>query len=158
MDKEKDYSYLDDPNYEKKRKKRLFILIILVFLTGLMLTVSTYAWFTANRIVSVNSLNVKIDSQGGIEISVDGLNWKTVLNEEELKNATSTYDSSLNQLPDSLEPTSYTGNPLKSVNSKSSYMKLHNSLYSSLYNTEYAWTVWFQLSHTALPRLITLVL
>ncbi len=106
---ENSYSYLDDPNYKEKRKKRLRILFLLLLLTGLMLGFSTYAWFTANRIVSVNSLNVKIDSQGGIEISVDGLNWKTAINEDELKGATDTYAASINQLPESLEPTSTVG-------------------------------------------------
>lgn len=107
--KEKNYDYLDDPKYKKHRKNRLKMLFILILLTGFMLAVSTYAWFTANRIVSVNSLNVRVDSQGGIEISVDGLNWKTMINEEELKNATSTYESSINMLPDSLVPTSSVG-------------------------------------------------
>lgn len=106
---EKKYDYLDDPKYQKNRKKRLKLLLLLILLTGLMLTVSTYAWFTANRIVSVNSLNVRVDSQGGIEISVDGLNWKTIINQEELKGATSTYETSLNQFPDSLVPTSTIG-------------------------------------------------
>ena len=108
--KEKNYDYLDDPKYKKTRRSRLKILFLLLLLTGVMLSISTYAWFTANRIVSVNSLNVHIDSQGGIEISVDGLAWKTVINEDELKGAVSTYPTSLNQLPDSLVPTSTVGN------------------------------------------------
>ena len=107
--KTKNYEYLNDPEYKKTRRKRMKLLLLLILLTGLMLTVSTYAWFTANRIVSVNSLNVRVDSQGGIEISVDGLSWKTVINQEELKGAVSTYESSLNQFPDSLIPTSTVG-------------------------------------------------
>ena len=106
---DKKYEYLDDPKYQKKRRKRLQLLLLLILLTGLMLTVSTYAWFTANRIVSVNSLNVHVESSGGIEISVDGLNWKTIINQEELKNAVDTYETSLNQFPESLIPTSTVG-------------------------------------------------
>ena len=108
--KDDKFDYLDNPEYQKHRKKRLYLLFLLILLTGVMLTVSTYAWFTANRIVSVNALNVKIDAQGGIEISVDGLNWKTVVNEDELKAAVDTYETSINQLPDSLIPTSTIGN------------------------------------------------
>ncbi len=131
MDNEKKYEYLDNPEYKKKRSNRLFLLIVLLLLTGIMLGFSTYAWFTANRIVSVNSLNVTIDSQGGIEISVDGLNWKTVVNEEELKNAIRTYSSSLNQLPDSLEPTSTIGSV------SSGFMNMYKGTTSSNENGDY---------------------
>ena len=107
---EKKFDYLDNPEHQKNRKRRLRILFLLIFMTGLMLSVSTYAWFTANRIVSVNSLNVRVESQGGIEISVDGLNWKTMINQDELKAAVDTYEASINQFPDSLVPTSTAGN------------------------------------------------
>ena len=106
---ENSFEYLDDSKYKDHRKNRLLLLFLLLVFTGFMLSVSTYAWFTANRIVSVNSLDVRIDSQGGIEISVDGLNWKTIINEEELKGAVNTYETSLNQFPDALEPTSSVG-------------------------------------------------
>lgn len=131
---EKSFDYLDDPKYQRKRKRRLKLLLILILLTGLMLTVSTYAWFTANRIVSVNSLNVKIDSQGGIEISVDGLNWKTIVNEDELKGAINTYETSLNQLPDSIVPTSTVG----TVNS--GFMNMYRGITTSNDDGEYILT------------------
>ena len=107
--KDKNLDYLEDPKYKERRKNRLLLLFFLLVFTGFMLSVSTYAWFTANRIVSVNSLNVHVESQGGIEISVDGLNWKTIINQEELEGAVSTYPASLNQFPDSLIPTSTVG-------------------------------------------------
>ena len=109
QNKDKNFEYLEDPKYKEHRKNRLLLLFLLVVFTGFMLSVSTYAWFTANRIVSVNSLNVHIESQGGIEISVDGLDWKTIINEDQLKTAVNTYETSRNQLPDSLEPTSTVG-------------------------------------------------
>lgn len=135
MEKNNDnFDYLDSTEYKSKRKNRLLLLILLLLLTGFMLSMSTYAWFTANRIVSVNSLNVRIDSQGGIEISVDGLNWKTIINEDELKGATSTYETSLNQLPDSLEPTSSIGAV------SSGFMAMYRGVTESNDNGEYILT------------------
>ena len=93
----------------RRSNKRLFWMLILLFFTALMLGTTSYAWFTSNRIVSVDSLNVHVQAQGGIEISVDGSNWKTIVTQEDLENAVSTYSVSLNQLPDQLEPVSTGG-------------------------------------------------
>ncbi len=104
-----DYSYLDDLDYKKKRKRRIGYLFLCLLLTGIMLAFSTYAWFTANRIVSVDSLNVHVEAQGGIEISVDGTNWKTVVTKDDIEGAGATYGSNINQLPERLEPVSTGG-------------------------------------------------
>lgn len=97
----------------KKKKKqngyRKFYLLILVLLSGIMLSTTTYAWFTVNRIVSINSLNVRVESQGGIEISADGTNWKSRLENDDLKNAINTYPTNVNQLPSKMEPVSTGG-------------------------------------------------
>ena len=89
--------------------KRLFWMFVLLLLTSMMLVTSSYAWFTSNRIVSVDSLNVHVQAQGGIEISVDGSAWKTIVTQDDLINAVSTYSGSINQLPDKLEPVSTGG-------------------------------------------------
>ena len=47
----------------KRKKYRLLILLLLLFGTGVMLATSTYAWFTSNKTVSVNSLSVSIDAK-----------------------------------------------------------------------------------------------
>ena len=100
---------IEESEEEKKQDKRLFILLVLFALTGVLLISSTYAWFTANRIVSVEALDVHVQAEGGIEISVDGSNWKTVVNQEEIENATTTYPGNTNQMPEKLEPVSTGG-------------------------------------------------
>ena len=107
--KNDDYSYLDDVNYNKKRKRRIWYLFLCLLLTGMMFTFSTYAWFTANRIVSVESLNVHVEAQGGIEVSVDGTNWKTIVTMDDIEGAGATYSTNINQLPERLEPVSTGG-------------------------------------------------
>lgn len=107
----KDIRQLDllDENDEKNQDRRLFVLLIIFALTGILLIGSTYAWFTANRIVSVDALNVNVQAEGGIEISVDGTNWKTIVKQDEIEGATSTYATNDNQMPDKLEPVSTGG-------------------------------------------------
>lgn len=96
-------------NKKKKRNKRLLYMFLLLFITTIMLATTTYAWFTANRIVSVDSLNVKVQSSGGIEISVDGTNWKTSVTQDDILGASATYGSNVNQLPEKFEPVSTGG-------------------------------------------------
>jgi len=94
-------------NTRKRRKRKLIILLLLLFATGIMLTTSTYAWFTANETVGVNTITVNIAAQNGIQVSADGTTWKSVVQTTDLTsvNAT-TYKTSVNQIPATLEPVS----------------------------------------------------
>ena len=89
-----------------KRRNSIWLLILMIVFTGVMLSTSTYAWFTVNRLVQVDSLNVKIEAQGGIDISVDGTNWKSQVTGEEIQNAGDNYSTHTNQLPEKMEPVS----------------------------------------------------
>ena len=90
----------------KKRRYRLFYLLLLLFITTITLSFSSYAWFTTNRLVKIDLLNVNVRAQGGIEISVDGTNWKSVLTVTDIEEARNNYPNSLNQVPSTLEPVS----------------------------------------------------
>ena len=57
---------------EKRSKKRLILLLLLLIITGVMLSTATYAWFTSNRTVTVEDIDVNVAASGGIQISVDG--------------------------------------------------------------------------------------
>ena len=91
---------------KKKRKRHLMFLLLLLFGTGIMLTTSTYAWFTSNQTVAVNTITVNIAAQNGIQVSVDGTNWKSIIQTTDIKTASTTYTGAKNQLPSSLEPVS----------------------------------------------------
>ena len=96
----------------KRRKYRLLILLLLLLGTGAMLATSTYAWFTSNKTVSVNSIKVNIDAKNGIQISADGTNWKSIVQTSDLTGVhATTYTSSVNQIPSTLEPVSTAGIP-----------------------------------------------
>jgi cell division septal protein FtsQ len=50
----------------KRRKRRIFFLFIWTLLLFLLLSTTTYAWFTVNRVVSIDSLDIKVNAKGGL--------------------------------------------------------------------------------------------
>ena len=64
---------------EEKRRKKLRTLILLLFLTIIMFGTATYAWFTANRNVTISTLNVHVEASNGLQISTNANNWKSVI-------------------------------------------------------------------------------
>ena len=96
---------------KRRNSKRILILLIALFFTTIMFTTTTYAWFTANKTVTVNTLTVNVAAQNGIQISADGTNWKSIVQTDDLKGVHSTtYTGSVNQIPESMEPVSTIGN------------------------------------------------
>ena len=94
---------------KRNQRKRVFILIIALFFTTVLFATSTYAWFTANKTVKVERLQVNVEAQNGIQISVDAINWKSLVQKDDIIGASSTYGGSVNQVPEKLEPVSTIG-------------------------------------------------
>lgn len=90
----------------KKRSKRILLLLMFTFVTGVLLSTSSYAWFTANKTVTVSSLNVNVEAQNGIQISTNGTTWKSVISNSDITGAHGTYAASVNQIPNKMEPVS----------------------------------------------------
>ncbi len=88
---------------DKKEKKKLSSLLLLLFISVIFLGTSTYAWFTSNKSVKINTLNVHVETQSGLQISTDATTWKTVISTNDI---TTGYAGATNQLPDNLEPVS----------------------------------------------------
>ena len=63
----------------KAIKQKLNNLLMILLLTAVLLIMSTYAWFTANRTVNIDAIDVKVATSSGLQISADGITWKTVL-------------------------------------------------------------------------------
>ena len=95
-----------EEDYKKRRKKFLFIWFF--FLTIFLSTI-TYAWFTSNRISDLQFFDIHVETDGGLEISENAIDWRAELTVEELKNAYKTYGSSLNQIPGVMKPMSSGG-------------------------------------------------
>jgi hypothetical protein len=94
---------------EKKKNKGLRSLILLLFLTIIMFGTSTYAWFTANRVVTINSLDVHVEASNGIQISTNATAWKSVITNPDIK--TGAYSGNVNQVPQEVTAVSTDGVP-----------------------------------------------
>ena len=89
-------------NYEKKRKRKIFLSILMILFVGIILTASTYAWFTANQTVTVQTIDVNVAAQNGLQVSTDGTSWKTVITNEDLLatlGSSTLYPGNTNMLP-----------------------------------------------------------
>jgi len=84
-------------NKKEEKKRKLRTLILLLFLTIIMFGTSTYAWFTANRVVTINSLDVHVEASNGIQISTDGESWKSVITNLDI--ISGAYTGAVNQVP-----------------------------------------------------------
>ena len=86
----------------KAKKRRVLLALLMLLLTGVMTATSTFAWFTANKTVSVSTINVNVAASSGLQISVDAKNWKPVITNEDLETVlaeSETYPTNTNQLP-----------------------------------------------------------
>ena len=92
----------------KERKNRLKSLVLLLFLTIVLLSTSTYAWFTANRSVAIDPINVQIAASSGLQISTNASEWKTLITNTDITGPTG-YSGHKNQLPGELAPVSTAG-------------------------------------------------
>lgn len=102
----KDEGFFED---ERCKSRKIIYLLFLLLMTGLLLSTSSYAWFTTNRVVTLDTLNVKVQTEGSLEISVDGINWKASINQDEIISANATYPMSINQIPNLIDPVSTAG-------------------------------------------------
>lgn len=89
-------------NKKQNKKRRILLALLLILFTGSILTASTYAWFTSNRTVRVETIDVQVTTANGLQVSTDAINWKTIITNEDLTNTLANgfgYSGNTNQLP-----------------------------------------------------------
>ena len=91
---------------EKNRNLRLRYLLILLLICAIVFVSSTYAWFTSNKEVQIDTIQVNVRTSAGIQISADGVNWKSALTLNDLTAAKNTYSELSNHIPANIEPVS----------------------------------------------------
>ena len=92
--------------YNKRRRKFLFVWF---FILSIFLSTVTYAWFSSNRIADIQFFDIHVETDGGLEISENAIDWKNELTVNELIQAYKTYPTSLNQIPGTMKPMSSGG-------------------------------------------------
>lgn len=88
-------------NNQRNQRKRLNSLILLVAFTAVMLIVSTYAWFSTQKNVSISNLYGEVKVAEGLQISLDAKHWGNSIDLSELNMA----QSGSNTTPDYKDPT-----------------------------------------------------
>ena len=73
------------------RERKIFLLITLIFLTGIIFSVETYAWFVGLSTVSNNEFTISISSPDGLELSLNGSYWTSGNSPLLIKDASHTY-------------------------------------------------------------------
>lgn len=109
-------------NKRNQRRRSLRTTLLLLLLAAILLMASSYAWFTANQTVTVSELEVNVAAQNGLQISADGINWKSVISTTDLAQATvtTTYPTAVNKLPTILAPVSTIGD----IDESTGFMKM----------------------------------
>lgn len=102
-----------EQNKQKNSKRRLNSLILLVAFTAIMLIVSTYAWFSTQKTVSISNLEGVVKVAEGLEISLDADTWSQEIDfskysTDQLKKTYNT-DVETNVIPTELIPASTGG-------------------------------------------------
>lgn len=111
---------------KEKRKKKIRSLILLLFLTIIMLGVSTYAWFTANRVVNIESISVHVETSDGLQISTNGSTWKSVITQADIK--TGAYSGADNFIPETLDAVSTNGGTTTNATNKTRVLNMYSSV------------------------------
>ena len=95
---------------EQRRRKKIFLAILMILFVGVVLTASTYAWFTSNRTVTVENIDINVAASNGLQLSVNASEWKPYINKADITGVTSAgYSSAVNQVPNSMVPVSTIG-------------------------------------------------
>lgn len=93
---------------KKSNKRKIFTLLLIMLFTIILLSTSTYAWFTANKVITISPIQVNVATVGGIQISADGANWRATVGFAELIGSTinTNYATNVNQIPANMNPVS----------------------------------------------------
>lgn len=88
------------------------IILLIIMISGILFIVSTYAWFSTNLNVKIDTFKMTVKKNLGLSISLDGINFDTSIEVsretliDELKN---TYPNNTSQWSDALVPVSSNG-------------------------------------------------
>ena len=92
------------------KKRRILLALIMLIISGISLTTATYAWFTANRAVSVEEIDVKAQASGGIQRSADAETWSNEVDLTDLRDPGLPAKEILNYIPtEALKPVTTVG-------------------------------------------------
>ena len=84
----------------KKDKHKFYLSIVIIFLLGILLIFSTYAWFSTSLNVKVKTFNMVVTRNSGLSISFDAINYDRAIEISEdvlINKLVETYPNNLSQ-------------------------------------------------------------
>lgn len=72
---------------KKQKKSNLKVSLLLLLLAAVLLISSTYAWFVTNNTAKVSTINVKVETVEGLQISTDAAAWKAEITNADITGA-----------------------------------------------------------------------
>lgn len=95
----------------RESKRRLNSSLWALILIAMLLIASTYAWFSANKVVTIDGIQAKISAAEGLQISLDGENWSSniTLSKTELEKINEKTTINNYTWPNELKPVSTDG-------------------------------------------------
>ena len=95
----------------QKKKINVKQTIFLILLLAIFLIVATYAWFTSNTLVKIETIDISVATSAGFQISVDATNWKSVLTVDDITTG-GAWGGNINHIPSgtNMQPVSTVGN------------------------------------------------
>lgn len=85
---------------QNMRKKALLPALAMVLASVIALSGVTYAWFTTSNTAEVKSMDVNVQTANGIQISLDGVKWRSTISGADILDAIGkTYTGSTNRYP-----------------------------------------------------------
>lgn len=109
----------NDRNESGDGRKKILTAFLMLIVTAISLTTASYAWFTENTTVTVDSIDVNVSAANGIQVSVDAVNWKANISTTDI--TTKAYSGNANQLPSQIVPVSTYGD----VDSSTGFMNMY---------------------------------
>lgn len=108
-------------NHEESNNnsKKILTAFLMLIVTAISLTTASYAWFTENTTVTVDSIDVNVSAANGIQVSVDAVNWKANISTNDI--TANAYAGNTNQLPNQIVPVSTIGD----VDATTGFMKMY---------------------------------
>lgn len=108
-------------NHEESNNnsKKILTAFLMLIVTAISLTTASYAWFTENTTVTVDSIDVNVSAANGIQVSVDAVNWKANISTNDI--TANAYTGNTNQLPNQIVPVSTIGD----VDATTGFMKMY---------------------------------
>ena len=97
---------------DRRRIKKIFIMLIITIITGTVLVVETYAWFVGITTVNVNQFSVTVASETGLELSLDANTWTSTtleVTEAAVTTNLTNYTDKKNKWSNALTPISSSG-------------------------------------------------